>query len=149
MRPPVLIIAALLATTGCRCEGDDGWPHLEDQLWRVALDPDGAHPFRKIPGHKGPLVLLERGDLDGADALLLGNRGAERSPLRAVEESWNPCPSGPRRLRAVAAQALQPPQHAGLAWLGPSTRVEIPTPPANRSGTVAIAQEILNFWSSE
>lgn len=144
MAPKQALVLALLGLSleACQCSPDDGWPHLEDHLWRVALDPDGAHAFTDS-SDAAPVVLMKRGDDRGAEVLLMGYRGTERSTISTARPAWRDCeaPALPSGLRT--ATPAESPEHPGIAWLGPATRVEIPTPPANRSATVVEAGEAL------
>jgi hypothetical protein len=127
-------VICALVLAGCRCTPDDGWPHLEDDQWRMVLDPRGAHAYGD-PGAP-PLVMMQRGDDLNTELLLAGYRGTERSEVSSFEPRWVGCdePRLPRGLRA--AQPASSPEHPGIAWLGPATQVEIPTPPANPTSTV-------------
>jgi len=140
MRPlPALALALLgLGLSACRCTPDDGWPHLEDHRWRVVLDPAGAHSFTQQRGH-APVVLMHRGDPRTADVLLAGYRGTARTTLSTFHPAWDACdaPALPSGLRSSQPDA--PLEHPGVAWVGPATLVEIPTPPANPSQAVVAA----------
>jgi hypothetical protein len=123
------LLCCLPLGAGCRCTPQDGWPHLEDQRWRVVLDPQGAHGYGEADAP--PLVLMRRGDPHAAELLLAGYRGTARGQVTERQARWRGCerPSLPSGLRTAEPSAS--PEHPGIAWLGPATQVEIPTPPAN------------------
>ncbi len=140
---PALVLATLgVGLSACRCTPDDGWPHLEDHLWRVALDPGGAHSFSE-QASASPIVLMKTSDPRSAELLLAGYRGTARSQVSTTKPSWRGCdaPSMPSGLRT--ATPADAPEHPGIAWLGPATQVEIPTPPANSSVVVRDAGSAL------
>ncbi len=148
MHPLYALAPATLALglSACRCAPDDGWPHTEDHLWRIVLDPQGAHSFTERPDAR-PVVLMQRSDPRSSELLLAGYRGTARSQITTAQPAWRSCeaPSTPSGLRS--AEPATAPDHPGIAWLGPATQVEFPTPPANPSRAVLDAGRALQTLS--
>jgi len=106
------------------------------------LDPGGAHAYSEDPA-ASPVVLMRSRDARTAELLVAGYRGTARGQVATVEPTWRGCdePQLPSGLRT--ATPSDSPDHPGIAWLGPATRVEIPTPPANPSQAVLAAGQSL------
>jgi hypothetical protein len=139
MRALLALILPSLCLQACQCSPDDGWPHLEDHRWRTVLDPAGAHSFTDRPS--APLAVLHRGDGRESEALLVGYRDSARGTLRASDTDWVDCEGPVLPGGMKLAEPSDSPDHPGVAWLGPATQVEIPTPPGNPSETLLMARD--------
>jgi hypothetical protein len=141
MRPYPALLSLLCLGLGA-CTPRDGWPHLEDHLWRIVLDPAGAHSFTASEG-AAAVAVLRKGDPVDVEALVAGYRGTERSAHQPTQPAWRHCedPTLPRGTKL--AQPSSGPDNPGVAWLGPATQVEIPRPPGNRTEVLRQARTAL------